>query len=434
MSNFSGLLNSLVIPVVGIIGVILIIKQPYWGLVFLAGMIPIDQILPDVPGLTSIAVALGAVTVASYIINRVINDRKIQFNPLSLAIYILAGLFTILIVVGQWLNPATLQIRNYGSTYLQLTLLVILCDQLMRNEKRIQTMMLVYIGAAQITVLSAVSQFTSYGGSAAQLFRPTGAVGNANELGIYASIAIVMCVYFIQTTRNGLIKLFTIFCLFTSAVALVLSGSRGAILFFIPVVIYQLLRGGRRSVQLVIVALVIFVMVAGFIPGSYWQRIADIPSVILNQEDTVGQRYQFWDLALNAWQTSPILGIGSGAVNIVLGESDLVKSGVSIPAHNTYITVLAENGLVGFMVYISILALTIYILFRLDWIYHRKNKYFTQLIIVWQATLAIILLNAVKGEWETSKISWICVGIALAFYGGTQLPKLHIKQDPILDK
>jgi len=108
MSNFSGLLNSLVIPVVGIIGVILIIKQPYWGLVFLAGMIPIDQILPDVPGLTSIAVALGAVTVASYIINRVINDRKIQFNPLSLAIYILAGLFTILIVVGQWLNPATL--------------------------------------------------------------------------------------------------------------------------------------------------------------------------------------------------------------------------------------------------------------------------------------------------------------------------------------
>jgi len=243
-----------------------------------------------------------------------------------------------------------------------------------------------------------------------------------------------MCVYFIQTTRNGLIKLFTIFCLFTSAVALVLSGSRGAILFFIPVVIYQLLRGGRRSVQLVIVALVIFVMVAGFIPGSYWQRIADIPSVILNQEDTVGQRYQFWDLALNAWQTSPILGIGSGAVNIVLGESDLVKSGVSIPAHNTYITVLAENGLVGFMVYISILALTIYILFRLDWIYHRKNKYFTQLIIVWQATLAIILLNAVKGEWETSKISWICVGIALAFYGGTQLPKLHIKHDPILDK
>ena len=427
MSNF---INSTLIPILGIIFVLLVIKRPFWGLVLLCGSLPVASSLPDISGLTSIAVPIGGVTVAAYIINRIINRKAIEINPTSMAIYVLAALLTGLMVVGQWVNPATLYIRDYGLTYIQLTLLVILCDQLLRSEQKIHTMMLVYIAAIQITALVAVSQFLSYAGPKA-LFRPSGDTGNANSMGIYTSISIIMCVYFIQTTRNGFVRIFTIVGLLTSTSALILSGSRGAVLFLIPVILYQLVRGGKKSIQLLLLGLVTFVLISGFIPGNYWQRIAYIPNALSDQSDTVVLRYKLWSLALKAWQDSPIWGIGPGAVDIVLADSNEINASGSYPAHNMYITSLAENGLIGLTVFATILLLTTFILLRLDWVFHRKNRNFTLLIIAWQATLAVILLNGVKVEWGANKLLWMCVGVSLALYGGTQFPKLTAKRTEV---
>ena len=115
MGDILGLLKSLLIPIVGIAGALLIIKRPYWGLILLCGSLPVAYSLPTVQGLTSISVPLGAITVASFIINRIINSKTIKINPLSMVIYILTTILTGLMVLGQWLHPATLQIRNYGS-------------------------------------------------------------------------------------------------------------------------------------------------------------------------------------------------------------------------------------------------------------------------------------------------------------------------------
>ncbi len=104
-----------------------------------------------------------------------------------------------------------------------------------------------------------------------------------------------------------------------------------------------------------------------YIPSSLTDRLADLPAYlgtgmweVVQQQVTdsnfsVIERLAHWIAALRMWETSPWLGVGPGNYAAVYPQVRLDRWEDPLGhAHNTYLNVLAENGLVGIIAYLAL--------------------------------------------------------------------------------
>ena len=104
-----------------------------------------------------------------------------------------------------------------------------------------------------------------------------------------------------------------------------------------------------------------------YIPSSLTDRIADLPAYlgtgmweVVQQPVTDGnfsviERLAHWIAALRMWEMSPWLGVGPGNYAAVYPRVRLDRWEDPLGhAHNTYLNVLAENGLIGMIAYLTL--------------------------------------------------------------------------------
>ncbi len=86
-----------------------------------------------------------------------------------------------------------------------------------------------------------------------------------------------------------------------------------------------------------------------------WERFKD-PEVARSGErlDSASGngRYQWWSSAVDAFETAPVLGIGSGTFEFWWARNATIPSSV-VDAHSLYIETLGELGLVGFLLVVA---------------------------------------------------------------------------------
>ncbi len=106
-----------------------------------------------------------------------------------------------------------------------------------------------------------------------------------------------------------------------------------------------------------------------YIPSSLTDRLADLPAYlgtgmweVVQQQVTdsnfsVIERLAHWIAAIRMWEMSPWLGVGPGNYAAVYPQVRLDRWEDPLGhAHNTYLNVLAENGLIGLIVYLALWA------------------------------------------------------------------------------
>jgi O-antigen ligase len=166
---------------------------------------------------------------------------------------------------------------------------------------------------------------------------------------------------------------------------LLVSWSRGAWLGFAAAFVVLLLFAPRR--RWVGAALVVLVVaglwasiVTGLAPDSLVARITDFAQDLTGFEDVRGraisdenyavvERLAHWQAAISMASESPWLGVGFGNYEIVYPRHALVNWPLALGhAHNYYLNLLAETGIVGLVAYLlawtMIVALTVRILRR----------------------------------------------------------------------
>ncbi len=102
-----------------------------------------------------------------------------------------------------------------------------------------------------------------------------------------------------------------------------------------------------------------------FIPRSLTDRLADLPAYlgggmwevvqqpVTDSNFSVIERLAHWIAALRMWEMSPWLGVGPGNYAAVYPQVRLPRWEDPLGhAHNTYLNVLAENGLIGLTAYL----------------------------------------------------------------------------------
>jgi O-antigen ligase len=237
-----------------------------------------------------------------------------------------------------------------------------------------------------------VDPFTGY-----KIERLTATGANPNGIAICLVISINFAFYL--ATRPGkkgisVLKLayWGVF-MAAAAVGVVTTGSRSGVLALVASVgltSLTLFRGGWKPAAVFIFCLGAAVyVIPRVVPESDIARVQEG-----TQAGSFQKRVELWDQSIHAWRERPLLGIGSGAT------SDVAEN----VSHNSFISVLTENGLVGLVIFVSFWAILAVAVLSLQ----RAEK------ILWITMCAGYAPHLLSASAEYQKTLWFMFGLILA--------------------
>jgi O-antigen ligase len=143
-------------------------------------------------------------------------------------------------------------------------------------------------------------------------------------------------------------------------------------------------------VQILGLALVIYFLVWSILPSTLLERatLGGGGGTSLAEDP----RIRIWMQGLASLRQNPLLGVGAGAYVTVTGAG----GGKAYVAHNTFISVAVELGLVGLALYLAY----IYMLFRAAWRLPKRER------MLWTGCMAIWFLAAISAGSQIDKFTW----------------------------
>jgi O-antigen ligase len=121
----------------------------------------------------------------------------------------------------------------------------------------------------------------------------------------------------------------------------------------------------------------------------------------------LGSRSELWRAAIAMWRAHPLLGVGAGNYEFLLGKYGLI--GISTHANSWYLQALAETGILGFLATIGVVAVSILT-------FARRVDLFG--VAAFAASIAICLHGIFDDVLFYPKVGatwWILLGIACAW-------------------
>lgn len=181
--------------------------------------------------------------------------------------------------------------------------------------------------------------------------RAIGSIGQSNDLGTFLAIYTVFALALTLGTRNLFAKLLLLAASMAGAFGVMLSLSRGAMLSVVAGYLYISLRGSKVLSVIVLAALLTAPMWA---PDYVIDRVLESRQV----EEGVDQatldmsaeaRMQTWRTIMEIVSSHPLDGVGWVGISYVLPDlgNALGLEEVKDSAHNTYLRMLGELGVLG---------------------------------------------------------------------------------------
>ena len=214
------------------------------------------------------------------------------------------------------------------------------------TTSRMQTLIFVWLGVHLVLAVNGIlHQGRGVGGW----------LGDENDFGMEMNVAIPVAFFMSQGAVGKGNKFIYVGSLGLFVMALVATSSRGGFLGLLAVGAYCWLFSSRKLMSLFLgVCLVGLVLVAA--PQEYWDRISTITDDKTTESGTAGQRMFTWGIGWEMFLANPILGVGQGNFAWTIGEylggrTWQTKSLAGRQAHSLYFTLLPELGLVGVLIF-----------------------------------------------------------------------------------
>jgi O-antigen ligase len=177
--------------------------------------------------------------------------------------------------------------------------------------------------------------------------RITSFLEHYNGLSGYINLVLPFCLAFARGGSDPVLRTLSRWCLVLAGVALLLTQSRGGLIAFVAMLLINACLSARdrktriRRAAIVLVACLIVAAAA----GVFFQRLGEI------DDFTAVSRLAIWSGAFTLFAHSPVFGIGFGNLRGLMGGLLNLPDGWTGDAHNLYLELLAETGLVGFLVF-----------------------------------------------------------------------------------
>ncbi len=338
---------------------------------------------------------LGSINILSCLYFLFYNRLKVQ---LGLSMLLKSVFFYVYLFYFIWsglsyfyaINPTEtlLNIPRLGNTFFA----IIFCFLLLNSiENKVIVISRIFIGFLCFELFAFYSDLLDQLNS--NLFNAInlkGVAGNKNITAASIAFKIPFVLYSIVTVNKRLLKFLLssllLLALFSISILYARSAILSSFIVFIIFLIYSLyqlylnrsdLRNSLSNFALTIIPYVLVVFLnfsftSSQNKGNLTSQLGDIEFT----EQSSNGRFQYWSDAYNHIVDHPILGAGLGnwkIASISYGKEHVKGYTVPYHAHNDFIHIFAEVGILGGIAYLSLFIMLIFFLFRLIYIQRKED-------------------------------------------------------------
>jgi O-antigen ligase len=292
-------------------------------------------------------------------------------------------------------------------TYVQLLGSAWLIREYVRTREQTEPLMTAFCLGSFVPMTSVLRNFsTGVTTQGETRFTATGA--NANILGILLVIGLPLAWHLILH-RRGVVRAVAVIYFALTPLVLLLTATRGGFvagIVALAIVPLTLPRQSLKSYLVVGVLLgVAMVPTTLFVPRGNWERILSI-STELTEGGRLSGRTHIWRAGLQVYPERPFLGFGAGAYTMAI---EPLRRESAVGSHNTFIGLLVEEGMVGLLLFIGVMAACAWTIYQAP-PPHRA---------LWAIVMLTWLVGAMDANFEYSKITWVLFGLISAQTGLT---------------
>ena len=359
-------------------------------------MIPWEGVITLSGGTTGVAL-LGFLLAGVWLTLVVMRRRLRQPHPFLIAAY----LFVLWNVTSIFWSADVPTTFSQAITWVQLFAFIYILWDLFRTRALVTAGLQAYVLGAYVAIGVAILNFIQ-GNAFYETYQRFGPGGvNPDGFGFAIALAIPMAWYL--AARGGqwsgnLLRFVNYFYIPAAFFGLALSGTRAALIAAIPGMAYGLfslaqMRLRARVVAFLLVAVGIVALLPVVQPLSSFQRLGTTVSEI--NEGDLNMRVPIWQEGLDLIVERPVLGVGSGTYSLV--------NSLNKEAHNSFLSVAAELGLIGFFIFGLIVAIAA----TEAWDRLRSESgFWLTLILVWG-------IGASSLTWEDRRSTWLVLALVV---------------------
>jgi O-antigen ligase len=357
--------------------------------------LPWENAVSVIPGVAIVTRVTGALALAGAL-GMVITSASLR----RWQVMHIAGLLFI-VWTGAYLvfMPAGDRLPFKFTTFVQLFLVLLIVWQVAPSRSRQLGLMTAYVFGGYVAAVSTVMLYRTAEGT---LRRYAAVQSDPNNLAMTLALALPMAWYLGVTYRSPLLRWACRLFLPLGLFAIGLTASRGGMLaatvalMVIPLTMTRLSPG--KLIAAVLLLLGTGVVAAAYIPERAMQRLATTGTEV--EDLSLGGRFGIWKAGVRALTKRPVTGYGVGfwrsAVSPWLGPDPQV-------AHNSFLSVAVETGLVGLVLYLTMFVAVFLALMRLPSLERRFALVLLTTLVVAMSPLS----------WENDKAVWFVLAALL---------------------
>jgi hypothetical protein len=356
------------------------------------------NLIGRVTGMVALGLALLAATVSGRI------RRLHGFHVAAFLFVMWAGVTQLLFFQGGD------RLSSKFWTYVQLLLVLWIMWELAASVRSQRGLLMAYVLGAYVVAAQTILLSRSEAG----LMRRFAAGGaDPNGVAMTLALALPMAWHLGLTLRHPILRWGCRAYLPIGVVALGLTGSRGGMLATVVALLIVPLSMTKLTPARLATAITLLglsgALAVAYVPDKIVQRLATTGTEV--QDLKLGGRFSIWVAGVHAFTQKPIMGYGTG------GFKTAVRPwGIEQVAHNSFLSVLVEQGIVGLLLYLSMLLAVFLAVIRLPRLERRFG-----LVLLCTLVVAIVPLT-----WEDNKAVWFVMaallGLARAQTGVTSGP------------
>jgi O-antigen ligase len=215
------------------------------------------------------------------------------------------------------------------------------------------------------------------------------------------ALAMPMAWYLAMTTTRPLARWAFRAYLPIGLLAAALTGSRGGMIAWVVALsiipLTMVLSPGRLAAAMALLALSAALLVV-YVPDKVVERISSTSTQI--ETGNFGGRFRLWLAGAHAFMRRPLMGYGAGAFRSAIEPE--VGTDVNV-AHNSFLSVAVEEGLIGLVLYVTMLWSVFRSILLLPYLERR-------FALVLFATLTTAMLPL---TWEDQKQVWFVTAVLM---------------------
>lgn len=392
--------------------IILILIKPYFGIIFTMVSLPMVDLLPEIPFLSSVVILIGAATLLGFFAQKMRDGKPfLKLGSIHIISLLLVGWIFISNPEAAWFGVD----RNWILTFIQLWVLIWLTSELMNSPKKQQVFMWIFSIVTAISAVIAIQQ-GNIGNTVGESLRAIGLAGNPNATARYFVLALMFFSYLALVSNKSFPRLVAIGGGIITFLGVFFTLSRtGIILLILALGLIILIIPRRKSRIWLFLAYISAALILWFSSESIFDILKSIMPSIMEGTDTIGLRYRLWQAAIQMWLDHPFQGVGIGMYAQLMRfyAPEVARTYLVLGVHNTYLQFLVETGLIGFSLILVLLITSLRNFSQTCKKDDRKNIFLRHF---WLIVFLVNLVGQITLNGTTDKLLWFLMGVSVYFH------------------